>query len=268
MAIVYNHMQDWIFEIKELNLVSKLLLERMISLSSDGEQQVFINRDSFAKKLGVDPSSITRAFKQLIEFEFVELVPNSNPFNKIKNFKITAKALSDRELHNAIIENDLKQYSIVAKDNSRALHNATSEPCIMQFSSLDRKKGRNNKEEEREPPSNTHSYDEVFSMFTLNAKELSKSYPSLLALDLKLIAMKYFNYREEQKWKGVKDLSLNVSNWLIDEIKHLQTTPTQTTKKGDFFGNLNKLVQMNSPETLEVSQGKKIIDVDASIVTD
>lgn len=265
MTVVFNHMQDWIYASKDLNLLSKLLLERMISLSKDGEQQVFINRDEFSKKLGVDPSSITRAFKQLVAFKLIEEVKNTNPFNRIKNFKITAKALSDRELHNAIIDNGIKQSSSIAKDNHRASHNATLEPCIMQFSSLDRKVGRKVGEKESVTPSVSHTFDEVFVLFKTNAKELSSDYPRIQEMDLNLIAKKYFNFREEQKWKGVKNLNLNINSWLLSEIEHDKKQPTNSKGKPDFFNNLNKIFEMKSPETLAEPQ-EKIIDVEASIV--
>ncbi len=178
--IVYNHMQDWIYASKELTALSKLLLERMISLSKDGKSTIYIPRKQYAEQLGVDESSLTRSFKQLQEQGFIVPVKNPNPFSKIRNFKISSKALSAQ---NATLDSCKMQRSDMANYNDASLQNATLGHGKVQFSSIDRNIDKKiDKKREGAPPD--FDFDFVFDSLKKLSEELLTVRPEIAQLDL------------------------------------------------------------------------------------
>lgn len=93
--IVYNHMQAWIYALPDLSGNAKLLLQRMVSLSKDGEQSVFVKREDFARQLGFAAKTVSRAFIELTAKNFIEEIENPNKWNRVKHFRITSKTLKD-----------------------------------------------------------------------------------------------------------------------------------------------------------------------------
>lgn len=93
--IVYNHMQAWIYALPDLSGNAKLLLQRMVSLSKDGEQPVFVKREDFARQLGFAAKTVSRAFIELTAKDFIEEIKNPNKWDRVKHFRITSKTLQD-----------------------------------------------------------------------------------------------------------------------------------------------------------------------------
>ena len=61
--MIYNHMPDWLYASKDITSTSKLLMERIFSLSKEGTQEVYIKRAFFAKSLGVSSVLYQDVFK-------------------------------------------------------------------------------------------------------------------------------------------------------------------------------------------------------------
>ena len=93
--MIFNHMPDWLYSSKELTASAKLLMERIFTLSRDGTQPVFIARSTFAEKLGMSVRTLSNAFKELEDAGLIEDLPNTNRWDRTRNFKVTAKACLD-----------------------------------------------------------------------------------------------------------------------------------------------------------------------------
>lgn len=93
--MIYNHMPDWLYASKDITSTSKLLMERIFSLSKEGTQEVYIKRAFFAGSLGVSERTLSRCFQELIQLGLIEEISNSNSFDKCKIFVVTKKACSD-----------------------------------------------------------------------------------------------------------------------------------------------------------------------------
>ena len=93
--MIYNHMPEWIYSIKDLSSSSKLIMQRIFTLSKDGNQHVFFKREKFSAELGISLRQISRAFQELVSFGLVEVVKNKNHFDRTKVFRVTEKALNN-----------------------------------------------------------------------------------------------------------------------------------------------------------------------------
>ena len=100
--MLYNHMPNWIYASKDLSASAKLLMQRIFTLSKDGEQQVYINRTVFAESLGMSGRTLTNVFKELEAMNLIQEVPNSNRWDRTRNFTVTEKACKDESLENSI----------------------------------------------------------------------------------------------------------------------------------------------------------------------
>lgn len=140
MAYIYNHMPSEIYANKMLSSTAKLVMERIFSLSKDGSQTVFFNRDKFSAELGVAKTALTRAFQELLKAEYIETVKNTHPFDRTRTFKITEKGLftdsskiersivlkqNDRQEQSRTIESSKTEHSIVLKQDDREYINRT-----------------------------------------------------------------------------------------------------------------------------------------------
>lgn len=132
MSIVYNHMPSEIYADKGLSSTAKLVMQRIFSLSKDGSQTVFFNRDKFSAELGVAKTALTRAFQELLKAEYIETVKNTHPFDRTRTFKITEKGL--------FTDSSEIERSIVLKQNDRQEQSRTIESSKTERSS-DQKQG-------------------------------------------------------------------------------------------------------------------------------
>lgn len=113
MAYIYNHMPSEIYANKMLSSTAKLVMERIFSLSKDGSQTVFFNRDKFSAELGVAKTALTRAFQELLKAEYIETVKNTHPFDRTRTFKITEKGLftdSSKIERSIVLKQDDREY--------------------------------------------------------------------------------------------------------------------------------------------------------------
>lgn len=119
MAYIYNYNPAEIYANKMLSSTAKLVMERIFSLSKDGSQTVFFNRDKFSAELGVAKTALTRAFQELLKAEYIETVKNTHPFDRTRMFKITEKGLftdsSEIERSTVLKQNDLHQIDHIEK---------------------------------------------------------------------------------------------------------------------------------------------------------
>jgi hypothetical protein len=119
MEMIFNHMPAEYYADRNISFLSKLVLERIWSLSKNGTQEVFFNRQVYATFFGANPSSMSKCFKELIDNGYLREVKNKNPFDRTKKFCVIEKQLTveksnkDVEKSNSDITLDSweKQYS-------------------------------------------------------------------------------------------------------------------------------------------------------------
>lgn len=102
--VIYNHMHDWIYATDEISVGAKLILQRLVTLSKDGEQDVFCSRESLHRAFGLSMRTITRCFAELLDNGYLEIIKSSDCYSRTRFFKITDKTLSDDPSQNGQID--------------------------------------------------------------------------------------------------------------------------------------------------------------------
>lgn len=120
--MLYCHAPEWIFALTDLSSNAKLILGRVIPLSQDGGQNVYVKREEFAKVFGISERSVSRCFVELEAQGFLEPIPNPNKWSRLRYFKVTAKALSNRggQIGNIEVDNltlNKRQVGNIEKEN-------------------------------------------------------------------------------------------------------------------------------------------------------
>lgn len=253
MSYQINYIDPILASDRSLSCSAKMILARLGGITKRWSTQCWITNETIESECGLGHTAVNRAIQELITKSILS-----------KSFSLAGGKKIRYLSYIYVCESTQSGFSESTQSGEQKYAKRTIESTQSGFSTYTENKNmREGKERVSVTPSVSHTFDEVFVLFKTNAKELSTDYPRIQEMDLNLIAKKYFNFREEQKWKGVKNLNLNINSWLLSEIEH-DKQPTSKVKP-DFFNNLNKIFEMKSPETLAEPQ-EKIIDVEASIV--
>ena len=137
--VIYNHMHDWIYASDEISVGAKLILQRLVSLSNDGEHEVFCSRESLHEQLGLSLRTVSRCFKELTDQGFLESKKNPDRFNRTRFFKITDKTLSEDPCQIDNIDEPKEQHRDCQK-RSTTLPNSAICCAKLATSSIDRSK--------------------------------------------------------------------------------------------------------------------------------
>lgn len=218
--MIYNHMPEWIYSIKDLSPSSKLIMERIFSLSKDGHQHVFFNREKFSVILGISVRQVGRCLKELEDLSLIETVKNSNPFDRTKTFKITKKTLSKSECQKVPLEQDnmsLSNGSVLVNEEDIGV---PLEQDNMSFSSSDRSFSKNRESVEGETTHSPSSNSFVFSVQTAEeilSKTSDELNVSLSETKLHSEAVKFFEYYSDKKL-STGQIKVKARTW-IDNCK-------------------------------------------------
>ena len=232
--MIYNHAPDWVFACKTIGSTSKLVFERMYSMSKDCTIEVYVRRQHMADTLGISLPSITKAFKELTELGVIVEVENDNSWNRTKKFKITCSDSDcERQSNNLTIDN--KETLRHSKETLQpSLNNFTTHSKESLLSSLDRNIERNSKKERESKRSASaslsYSFDDIFVLFTQKANELKKDHLAIERMYLPTIAEKFFNFWSKKKFKFNLGLDGNITKWLLDECAHIESNLLRDTK--------------------------------------
>ena len=180
MAYVYNHMPEEIYADKKIGSTAKLVMQRIFSLSKDGAQTVFFNRDKFSVDLGLTTKSLSKAFQDLLDAGYLESVKNKNPFDRTRTFNITEKALfTDREDSSLSTEKNLpyresKNFKIESEEitpSEREDSSLSTEKNLHDLHQIDHKERKEDVEVDSSAPL---TFDSVFSqMVKINEEEFT-----------------------------------------------------------------------------------------------
>jgi|GEM_PF-3675504 len=173
MAVVFNHMQSWLYSSTKLTPAAKLLLQRMVSLSKEGEITVFVKREQIASELGLSVKTLSRSFHQLVSQNLIIEVDNPDPYDRRKYFDISPKAFLDKEGQNVSVDRD-KMSDKMSDDKDKMSITQDKMTDKMSLSSLDKKESKKEKEEEEKSASAPLTFDSVFSqMVKINEEEFT-----------------------------------------------------------------------------------------------
>ena len=114
MANMYNHMPEEFYRDRSISATAKLVMQRIYSLSKDGEQPVFFNREKYAYDLGCNRDTITNAYQSLVKAGYIEQLTNKNPFDRTLRFKVIK---TDSEAQENTDSRKNRQRNIQQSDN-------------------------------------------------------------------------------------------------------------------------------------------------------
>lgn len=240
-------MPEWIYSIKDLSPSSKLIMERIFSLSKDGHQHVFFNREKFSVILGISVRQVGRCLKELEDLSLIETVKNSNPFDRTKTFKITKKTLSKSECQKVPLEQDnmsLSNGSVLVNEEDIGV---PLEQDNMSFSSSDRSFSKNRESEEGKNTHSPSSFSDVFSRETAEkilasvAKEMNVS---LGYEKLHSEALKFFDYYSDKNLSSGQ-IKVKARTWIDNckkypDYKNKKQQSHSTAADGGFLGILKE----------------------------
>lgn len=275
--MIYNHMPEWIYSIKDLSSSSKLIMQRIFTLSKDGNQHVFFKREKFSAELGISLRQISRAFQELVSFGLVEVVKNKNHFDRTKVFRVTEKALNNgkesdeqsslfSDCQHDNFDLDIMATSSCHNDNfdlaktgKNPSLNGNFDLAIMATSSSDRSFSKNRESEEGETTHSPSSNSFIFSVQT--AEEILSTTSDELKVSLsesKLHseAVKFFDYYSEKNL-SIGQLKVKARTW-IDNCKKYPDFKNKktydTAAKEGFIGILREECEK---EMIEQEKGLK-----------
>lgn len=275
--MIYNHMPEWIYSIKDLSSSSKLIMQRIFTLSKDGNQHVFFKREKFSAELGISLRQISRAFQELVSFGLVEVVKNKNHFDRTKVFRVTEKALNNgkesdeqsslfSDCQHDNFDLDIMATSSCHNDNFDLAEtgknpslNGNFDLAIMATSSSDRSFSKNRESEEGKITHSPSSFSDVFSV--QKAEEiLSKTSDelkvSLSETKLHSEAVKFFDYYSEKNL-SIGQLKVKARTWIDNCKKYPDFKNKKTYDTAAKEGLIGVLREECEKEMIEQEKGFK-----------
>ena len=233
--MIYNHAPNWVFACKTIGSTSKLVFERMYSMSKECTIEVYVRRQMMADALGLSLPSITKAFKELIELGVIVEVENDDFWNRTKKFKITCSDSDcERQSNNLTIEN--KETLRRSKETLRPSSNSfTTNSKEVLLSSLDKNIDRNSKKEREAKRSASaslsySSYYDFMPLFTQLAEQFKGEHLAIERMYLPTVVEKFFNHYKPLKFKFRNGLEAAAKKWLLDECAHIESNLLRDTK--------------------------------------
>lgn len=229
MANMYNHMPEEFYRDRSISATAKLVMQRIYSLSKDGEQPVFFNREKYAYDLGCNRDTITNAYQSLVKAGYIEQLTNKNPFDRTLRFKViktdseaqeNTDSRKNRQRENRqrnIQQSDNRSFQQldsrnIQQSDSRKNHTENfSNQKAENFGDLHQiEKSKNIKVEEEEISSTSLTFDSVLSqMFKIHEEEFTPKGIPFTEEDIRSDARTY-----TMKFKG-KPTRDSMYKWMI-----------------------------------------------------
>ena len=213
MAYVYNHMPEEFYQDRAIGAMAKLVLQRIFSLSKDGEQTVFFNREKYAHDLGCNKDTITKAYKDLVEAGYIEQIHNKNPFDRTLRFKVVKSTLETNKItdNRETRQREDSQRNNQQSDNREYQDEEFGNQITEDFGDLHQiEKRKNIEKEEDRASSSSLTFDSVFSqMLKINEEEFTPKGTGFAEEDIRSDARTY-----TMKFKG-KPTRDSMYKWMI-----------------------------------------------------
>lgn len=264
--MTYNSMPTAYYADKNISFLSKLVLERIWSLSKQGKREVFFNRQVYADFFGANPASLSKCFKELIDNGYLREVNNKNPFDRTKKFFVINKQStvekSNSELTLGSQQTQYSEYCETQQSKSNFHNN------LHQTDQYNIEKYRS----ESVDPTLTLSFDFNSIFYAMNKlKNAFKDYVFTEA-ELRENAQSYLDKSQlYNAYKG-EPTEAKLKAWLKNSIKYLQDKPQASKKTSnssfeyDFEGAVERLQRLKQLEEQYDRENSEPLEVDYQII--
>lgn len=223
MEMTFNSMPTAYYADRNISFLSKLVLERIWSLSKQGQREVFFNRQVYADFFGANPSSLSKCFKELIDNGYLHEVKNKNPFDRTKKFYVIDKQSTVEKSNNENVE---KSNSEITLDSQQKQY---SECCKKQQSKSNfcnnlHQTDQYSKEKNRSESSEQHSLSFDFNSLFYAMNEIKNEFTDHIFTDAEIRenAQSYLDKSQEYKFYKGKVTRNKLKLWLKNSIDHNQ----------------------------------------------
>ena len=273
MEMTYNSMPTTYYADRNISFLSKLVLERIWSLSKQGQREVFFNRQVYADFFGANPASLSKCFKELIDNGYLQEVKNKNPFDRTKKFYVINKQSTVEKSNNENVE---KSNSEITLDSQQKQY---SECCEKQQSKsnfsnnlhqTDQYSKEKNRSESSEQLSLSSDFNSIFSAMI----EIKNEFTDYVFTDeeIRENVQSYLDKSQGYKFYKGKPTKAKIKAWLQNSIKHLQEKPQKSKKsygnsiEYDFEGASERIKRFKQLEEQYDREHNKPIDADCEII--
>lgn len=271
MEMTYNSMPTLYYADKNISFLSKLVLERIWSLSKKGTQEVFFNRQAYATFFGANASSMSKCFKELIDNGYLREVNNKNPFDRTKKFCVIEKQSTVEKSNNenvgksnsdTTLDIREKQYSDCWKSERSTFDYPDN---VHQTDHISKEKYRS------ESVDHTHSlsldFDSIFSAMNEVKNEISDHI--FTDAEIKENAQSYIDKSQlYNAYKG-KPTEAKLKAWLKNSIRFRQEKP-KTNKTAeheiDWEGAAERLQRIRQLEEQYDREHSEPVEADYQII--
>lgn len=249
--MIYNHMPDEYYADKKISASAKLILQRLFTLSKDGTQTVFAQRQKLSEDLGLSLRTVTRSFKELLDNNYIEEVKNKDIFDRTKHF-------------NLIGQNDHVDVAKMARSCSQDGH---LDVAKMARSTID----RNNNIARIERDRKTHSLSLDFNSIFSAMNEIKNEFTDYVLSDeeIRENAQSYIDKSQAYKFYKGEVTEKKLKAWLQNSIKYLQEKP-KTNKTAeheiDWEGAAERLQRIRQLEEQYDREHSEPVEADYQII--
>lgn len=265
MEMTYNSMPTSYYADRNISFLSKLVLERIWSLSKKGTQEVFFNRQVYATFFGANSSSISKCFKELIDNGYLREVKNKNPFDRTKKFYVINKQSTVEKSNNenvgksnsdATLDIREKQYSDYWK-SERSISDYPDN--VHQIDHISKEKYRS------ESVDHTHSLSFDFNSIFSAMNEIKNEFTDYVFTDeeIRENAQSYLDKSQGYKFYKGKPTEAKLKAWLTQYLKQKKEKTSVVSGSGDLAKRLSAMNQINEMMSKRSHTEKKSDPIDA-----
>ena len=264
MEMTYNSMPTIYYADRNISFLSRLVLERIWSLSKQGQREVFFNRQVYADFFGANPASLSKCFKELIDNGYLQEVKNKNPFDRTKKFYVIDKQSTVEKSNNENVE---KSNSEITLDSRKKQY---SECCEKQqsksifFNNL-HQTDQYSKEKNRSESSDHHSLSFDFNSIFSAMNEIKNEFTDYVFTDeeIRENAQSYLDKSQGYKFYKGKPTEAKLKAWLTQYLKQKKEKTSVVSGSGDLAKRLSAMNQINEMMSKRSHTEKKVDPIDA-----
>jgi len=251
--MIYNHMPDEYYADKKISASSKLILQRLFTLSKDGTQTVFAQRQKLSEDLGLSLRTVTRSFKELLDNNYIEEVKNKDIFDRTKHFNLIGQ----------------NGYLDVAKMARFCSQNGHLDVAKMARSPIDRNNNIDRIERDRKTLSIPFDFNSIFSAMN----EVKKEFTDYVFTDeeIRENAQSYLDKSQAYKLYRGEVTEQKLKLWLQKSIEYLQNKPQGGNKTSQIVEHGFEIDFEGAAERLDkfkqfLEENNNPIDVDCNVI--
>lgn len=232
-------------EIMNSNTLSpacKLVLARIWVLSKKGKNVIEMSDPTIKSELGLTINGANKTIKTLEANGYITCNVSMSKKYKGKKSRFVTWVYPT--------ECDFKNDTYTTECDKDIQQSCISEIQQSSSSSIYENENRERIESEKALSINSSAYslEQIYQTFNKKAKEMSSEYPLIQTMNIKAVADKFYAYKSQNNFSGVKNLSLAVGKWLIDECEHDMKEGKSFSSKPSIAQSLNFLCNLAANE--------------------